>query len=392
MLRRCVLLACVMLGIGCGGVEAEFNVYANQVGVSRMLGITAATSQAGAPPSTGFPQESPLAPAEAWSFVPVAGMKCANGSATGFGINLSTRSNGRLLIYLEGGGGCWDAATCKDSLHIQNANLNGFDAITLQRVMVSGVSDYAPPIPPNYGSMGIWDRASVANPFKDHNYVYIPYCTADFHAGKYPNSPADGLSHVGYENMTAALAYLTGIFTASSTTQVVLSGESAGGFGALWNFPQTQAAFGDIPVVLIASSGPPLPEPYLSASMEEAWREAWGLDGAKSAAAPSTHLFPYLQWVARTYQNRKLDFIEMTGDFAISIALGIPLFGPNSLGKGLFDARQRMQRIAPNVGFFLVPSVAHGCLHQDPGNWPAPSVPYGHANLSLNDWIELHIR
>ena len=114
-------------------------------------------------------------------------MTCANGSATGIGINLAIRSNSRLLIYLEGGGGCWDATTCKDSLHVQNSNLSGFGATDFEQVMVTGSAKYVPAIAPGYGATGIGDRTSTANPYKDYNYAYIPYCTADFHEGNLPN-------------------------------------------------------------------------------------------------------------------------------------------------------------------------------------------------------------
>ena len=356
--------------LSCGGDEADQGNDANALAASF---------------GPAYPQ---LRSTGTWSFVPVLGMTCADGSATGIGINLASRSSGRLLIYLEGGGGCWDARTCKDSFHVRNANLNGFDATTLEEVMVTGSSRYVPAIPVNYGALGIWDRSSAGNPFRNDDYVYIPYCTADFHAGDLSPSPMDGLSHVGYRNMTRALAYLSTRFTAESEKQVVLCGGSAGGFGALWNFSQTQAAFGAIPVTLVAESGPPLPAPFLSPALEEAWRVAWGLDGTKSAAAPSTHLFPYAQWIARTYPSHKLAFVEMTGDVAVALFLGIPVVGANSLSHGLFSLRQQLARTSPSVSFFFIPSPVHTVLHEPPATWPAPFPPYGNSNLSLSRWLE----
>jgi len=366
-------IALGLFGVGCGGVEPGTGLDANALGASH------------------FRSPAPAPRVATWSFVPLSGMTCADGSATGIGVNFASRPSGKLLIYLEGGGGCWDVATCKDSLHVRNANLTGFDATTFQQVMVTGSSRYAPAIPANYGALGIWNRNSAKNPFRDYDYVYIPYCTADFHAGNIRNSPADGLSHVGYRNITIALAYLVEIFTPSSTQQVVLSGGSAGGFGALWNFPQTQAAFGEIPVTLLAESGPPLPAPYLAPTLEEAWRMAWGLDGTKSAAAPRSHFFPYLQWIARMYPSRKLNFVEMTGDMAVSLFLGISLFGSNSLSNGLFHMRDLLQPTSKNVRFFFIPQLAHTWLHEAPETWPAPTPPYGDNHLSLNDWIKLNL-
>lgn len=355
------------------------------------LGWSRVHDQAGVDPHSPMIAQSPLglnhSSPETWLFIPIDGMTCADGSATGIGVNFANYSSGKLLVYLSAGGGCWSASTCKDSLHVQNANLNGFDATTLQQVMVSGATQYSPPLPKNHGAHGIWDRSSAANPFQDYNYVYIPYCTADFHAGNYPNSPMSGLSHVGYVNMTKALTYLAGVFSPSSTNEVVLMGGSAGGFGALWNFPQAQSIFGMIPVTLIAESGPPLPAPYLRPALEESWRIAWRLDETKHANATSTHLFPYAQWMAQAYPNNKLYFVAMTGDITLSLFLGISLIGPNSLSNGLFSIRQQLQGSADNVRFFLVPALVHGYIHQDPESWPSPSTPFGDKQMSLGNWM-----
>lgn len=363
----------MLVGLGCGGSE-------DGSGWSVAPWLLSQGVQQDEPPSSGT-----------WSFLPIAGMACADGSATGIGLNLAIEPAGRLLIYLEGGGGCWDVATCRDPMRVGNANLSGFDAATFRQVMVTGASQYSPPLPPNHGARGLWDRTTEANPFKRYDYVYIPYCTADFHTGNLPHSPSDGLSHTGYVNMTRALAYLSQRFTPSSTTKVVLSGGSAGGFGALWNYPQTQDAFGSIPVTLIAESAPPLPAPYLIPSLEEAWRAAWGLDGAKPEVVPSTHLFPYQQWVAQTYPSSRMGFIAMTGDVALASFLDIWLIGANSLSNGLFTLRQKAHQTSANVDFFFVPGFVHEYLHQDPSTWPVTFPPFGSASMSLSSWISLQV-
>jgi hypothetical protein len=373
MLKQCAYAALMLMGIGCGGSEEGSGCGVEPASISQGI-------QGDPPPSSGT-----------WSFLPIAGMACADGSATGIGINLATRPSGKLLIYLEGGGGCWDVATCRNPVHVRNANLSGFDATTFQQVMVTGAPRYSPPLPPNHGAHGLWDRTTAANPFERYDYVYIPYCTADFHMGALPHSPADGLSHVGYVNMERALAYLSQRFTPSSTAKVVLSGSSAGGFGALWNFPQTQDAFGRIPVTLIAESGPPLPAPYLTPSLEEAWRVAWGLDGAKPAVAPSTHLFPYLRWAAQTYPDNRMGFIAVTGDVTLASFLDVWLVGENSLSNGLFALRQQLRQTSSNVDFFFVPGFVHQYLHQDPSTWPTTSPPFGSAKMSLSSWMRLQV-
>lgn len=373
MLKSSACAVFMLIGLGCGGSEEGSGWPVEQLISSQAL-------QQDEPPSAGT-----------WSFLLIAGMTCADGSATGIGINLASEPTGRLLIYLEGGGGCWDTATCRDPMHVRNANLSGFDATTFRQVMVDGAPQYFPPLPPNYGAHGLWDRTTAANPFKHYDYVYIPYCTADLHTGNLPHSPSDGLSHTGYVNMTRALAYLSQRFTPSSTTKVVLSGSSGGGFGALWNFPQTQEAFGSIPVTLIAESAPPLPAPYLTPALEEAWREAWGLDGTKPAVVPSTHLFPYLQWLAQTYPSNRMGFSAMTGDVVLASFLDVWLVGTNSLSNGLFTLRQKILQTSSNVNFFFFPGIMHVYLHQDPSTWPVTYPPFGSPNMSLGTWMNLQV-
>ncbi|WP_437852784.1 hypothetical protein [Sorangium sp. So ce363] len=62
--------------------------------------------------------ESPFPPqcllpriAENWTWVPFSNAFCANGDAAGIGVNLTGKSK-RVVVYLEGGGACWDEDTC----------------------------------------------------------------------------------------------------------------------------------------------------------------------------------------------------------------------------------------------------------------------------------------
>ncbi|MBX5484038.1 MAG: hypothetical protein IRZ16_19615 [Myxococcaceae bacterium] len=57
------------------------------------------------------PGEPIVAPAETWTFAPVADAHCANGTSTGMAVNLTDRSR-RVLIFLAGEGACWEAAAC----------------------------------------------------------------------------------------------------------------------------------------------------------------------------------------------------------------------------------------------------------------------------------------
>jgi hypothetical protein len=67
----------------------------------------------------------------------------------------------------------------------------------------------------------------------------------------------------------------------SKRTNVVLTGSSAGGFGAGLNYGMVQDAFGNVPVTAIDDSGPPFTDvQYLPACLQKQWRETFGFDGA----------------------------------------------------------------------------------------------------------------
>ena len=209
------------------------------------------------------------APARAWTWVPFDDAFCANGSTTGIGINPGD-AGGRVFIFLNGGGACWDAFTCYTLGTAANIE-SGYGATQFAGDAGSLLSS------------SFFDRHDATNPFRNDSFVFVPYCTGDVHAGSKPDANYGGriTHHVGYQNMTAYLTRLVPTF--SSASRVILSGSSAGGFGALANWWQTQQAFGTVRVDLIDDSGPPLPAPYLTETLEQTWRNAWNLAAAMPA-------------------------------------------------------------------------------------------------------------
>src|SRR4051794_23421324 len=159
-----------------------------------------------------------------WDYVAIAGAKCMNGTDTGIGVNLGT--SGDLVIYLEGGGACFNSSTCGSVAHPSGWNASNYaNEIALYNV-------------------GLFDRIDEKNPFKDATYAFVPYCTGDVHAGSKPDGMG-GRSFVGYVNIGKDLETI--VPASKDVRRVVLSGSSAGGFGALINYERTQAAFGDTP-------------------------------------------------------------------------------------------------------------------------------------------------
>ena len=68
--------------------------------------------------------------------------------------------------------------------------------------------------------------------------------------------------------------------TFPNLTQVLLTGASAGGFGAGLNYGMVQDSFGSVPVTVLDDSGPPFTTADLPACIQKQWRDLWGFDAA----------------------------------------------------------------------------------------------------------------
>lgn len=214
------------------------------------------------------PLDTPIeAPSEKWTWVPFSNAFCANGDTTGIGVNLTSKSK-RVVVYLEGGGACWDENTCYAlgaSQHVASGyGEDEFDA------------DFTDELP-IVETANIFDRKDPGNPFRDMSFVYIPYCTGDLHGGDNVVTYGDHTTHhAGAADVAAFLKRIVPTFP--DAERVILAGASAGAYGASFNWWRVQEAFGDVRVDLLNDSGPPLDPPYLSETYVKDWRDHWKLN------------------------------------------------------------------------------------------------------------------
>lgn len=236
----------------------------NSGGSSNTGGATGSGGSMGSGGSDIVPGDPISAPAETWTFVPFDNAFCGDGSTTGIGVNLTDKSK-NLVIFLMGGGACWDALTCYT---LKTAsNMDGYDEAKFQSD-VNGVLQTS-----------LFDRSDPQNPTKDYSFVFVPYCTGDVHAGdKIGNYNGTETHHKGLANLKAYLSRILPTFP--DVSRVVLSGSSAGGFGTGFNWWRVQQVFSNARVDMINDSGQPLYSPYLSLNRQNEWRNAWNLNGA----------------------------------------------------------------------------------------------------------------
>jgi hypothetical protein len=267
--------------------------------------------------SVGGDQPITVPAQQQWTYVAFSNALCGDGSTTGIGVNLNNQST-RVLIYLEGGGACWSEQTCY-TLQTAAHFTTGYNASTFAAESTDTTSLAEPG--------GFFDRTDASNPYRDDNYIYIPYCTGDVHAGN--NAVAyDAVHtafHVGYANMTAFLKRIVPTFP--SPTRVTLAGSSAGGFGALINLDQTQQAFGATPVDLVDDSGTPMPPDIVPHDSPTSLARDlnWRLDAAVPAACTNCANSLDALWAynAATYPADKAALVSYQQDSVLPSFYGI---------------------------------------------------------------------
>lgn len=186
------------------------------------LGVVGGTGGASPPPTSEpatLPPTETQAPTEAstgagWEqILPGGDCACADGSEFSFWSRPADAT--KVVLFLEGGGACFDATTCAftdEESTTYDWNISPDDDPALQG--------------------GIFDFSRAENPFAEHSFVYVPYCTGDIHLGNKISeySPDVTVEHVGFINGLTALAYVRDTFP--DATEVVVVGESAGAIAA----------------------------------------------------------------------------------------------------------------------------------------------------------------
>ncbi len=152
-----------------------------------------------------------------------------------------------LLVFMQGGGACWNGATCVDSLILQQDE-------DPQSRPTYNPSIHSANDPRTAG--GIFNDQREDNPFKDWNKVFIPYCSGDLHAGSSDNVYTDNtgaitgqpgapvlIKHRGHDNVMAVREWLKNDYPGNKPKNVMVSGSSAGGYGATLNYPYFESLF-----------------------------------------------------------------------------------------------------------------------------------------------------
>ncbi|NLV54142.1 MAG: hypothetical protein GXY13_00875 [Acidimicrobiales bacterium] len=195
-------------------------------------------------------------PAAAWEkVVPGGDCRCADDSEYAFWVHEGDPT--RVAVVLQGGGACFDAASC---------------------TFVEG--PYKPRLfqedDPEDGD-GLLDVDDERNPLADWSIIFAPYCTGDLHLGTttQEDAPDQVVHHAGLANGTAVLDALGARFP--DAEQVLVAGESAGGAAAPVYGGLAADRLPDATITVLADGAGAYPD---DPAVNTLAGERWGTDAA----------------------------------------------------------------------------------------------------------------
>lgn len=191
------------------------------------------------------PAEKPLQPLSAldegkvYKMAPGGQTTCALGGEFAFFVRKGKAN--KVVVDFQGGGACWNAATCAIGDAICTQTIDMFEAAAL--------GGYA---------KGIYDAKNPKNPFSDWTYVMVPYCSCDIHWGDADATYGEGkaaftVHHRGAVNVGAVLKWLYA--NVAKPERVFVTGCSAGSYGSLLWSAHLMHHYEGTPVVQMGDSG-----------------------------------------------------------------------------------------------------------------------------------------
>ena len=159
--------------------------------------------------------------------------RCLNGSQ--YMVSLHRGDPNKVMLYLEGGGACWDYNSCYNSIMAKS---------TANPVQIGG----------------ILDTSNAANPFSDYSIVYASYCDGSVWSGDNDVAFTDTTTGAtvttyfhGLANLSAAITLMKQNFI--NPNYLVVAGSSAGGYGTFMGYFVTRTQYPFTTVHVLNDSG-----------------------------------------------------------------------------------------------------------------------------------------
>lgn len=274
----------------------------------------------------------------------------------------------KLAVVFDGGGACWDKLTCS---YPEGG-----------RLREPLLQFYTPAIPPDVDPSqydGLLDLVNPANPVKDWTLVAIPYCTADVHLGSadhtyekvghkhFPRGDTITIHHRGYDNFMVVLDWI-GKNLPQDLSDLLVTGASAGGYGASAHFPWLARQYPHARLAVLADASQGVSTPAFDASGRAAWNlqlAPW-VFGTDPLAVPSNDL---LRRGAMAYPGGRFAQYTTTQDAVQSGFYGYMkvAYGPGGScpritpdwNNQMLDTLAQYKAQLPNFRAYVLPGTSH---------------------------------
>ena len=333
-----------------------------------------------------------------WTWIPFPDTTCTDAvaqpsgayqfstSATGLAISWGPETSTDVVVFLQGGGACWDFFTCGGAASL------GADKTAATGPF--GPQEFAADVYEKYPKSWV-RRENLPPSLRDATIVFVPYCTGDVHSGDkvttyaFPGLPPITWHHVGHANVLAFLKRLGATFP--SPQKLVVAGSSAGGFGSLSNYPAFRAYWPAAKAYLVDDSGPPLAGDAIPMTTRDAWYASWNIGASLDAFCPScpTDISQGLRELERRYPEDRIALLSHLTDLTIRGFFGTFTLTPpyvTPMPADEFEAALRslgttvMDPATPNAKYFFTAGDQHPTL-EDPTVVTTP--------MPLEEWLEL---
>jgi len=298
-----------------------------------------------------------------WVWIPRDDTRCRDGTTTGMGVRLLPGASA-VMIYLQGGGACYDAKSCAENANAPIAGENFSNEKFIRWVAT-------------LGNQGVFNTRNALNPVAGWNHVYIPYCTGDLHGGAKTNARVAGVpglqQFVGYKNLQNDLKVLARFF--GGAEDVALVGASAGGIGVLVNYPQVVEAFGGRSIAALVDSAPIIPESVIKTScFQQKVTGTFDLQlpaGCPECGDPSRGgLINIYSYLSRTYPKGRFAFASADADLAGVILYNNESRACGGSGVNIFNYRLSLYALRDKyIGYewatFLPGGIQHTMTQSD---------------------------
>jgi hypothetical protein len=287
--------------------------------------------------------------------VPGGDCECADGSEFAFWERQADPA--KVVLYLDGGGVCFDATSC--------ANTN--TGSTTERAGPDYDSNIAGENPAGEG--GMFDFTRADNPLRNYSFIYVPLCTADSHLGNVTREYSPGLTveHKGFVNGTAALNYLAENYP--NAAQVVVVGKTAGSVASPIYGGLAADLLPDAQITVFGAQSGAFPDdPDLNAKIGELWgafdnMPDWEVNEGLTARDWGTRRF----WIQAGLHDPDIVMARFDYAFDPHAAEALEYLSPNGVDPAnplaVIDANEAAIEAAEVVQHsYTAPGQGHGIL------------------------------